>query len=102
MLRHHILPLDHPIQLQIDLLAFEGWTDPSRFIQEIYIHPIHLKSFIFTDNSHYGWDTHNEPMRLFFNDRWTEDQSQLHINILEIMAIRFALKGHTLHPTLVS
>ena len=31
-------------------------------------------------------------MRLSFHGRWTEDQSQLHINILEIMAIRFALK----------
>ena len=41
-------------------------------------------------------------MRLSFHDRWTEDQSQLDIDILEIMAIRFALKkGHTLHPTLL-
>ena len=35
---------------------------------------------------------HVEPMRLSFHGRWMEDQSQLHINILEIMAIRFALK----------
>ena len=31
-------------------------------------------------------------MSLSFHGRWTEDQSQLHINMLEIMAIRFALK----------
>ena len=31
-------------------------------------------------------------MRLSFHGRWTDDRSQLHINILEIMAIRFALK----------
>ena len=31
-------------------------------------------------------------MRQSFHDHWTEDQSQLHINILEIMAIPFALK----------
>ena len=31
-------------------------------------------------------------MRLSFHGRWTEDQSQLHINILEIMVIRFGLK----------
>ena len=31
-------------------------------------------------------------MRLSFHGRWTKDQSQLHINILEIMAIRLALK----------
>ena len=31
-------------------------------------------------------------MSLSFHSRWSEDQSQLHINMLEIMAIRFALK----------
>ena len=42
--------------------------------------------------SHYGWDAHLKPMRLSYHDCWTKDQSQLHINILEIMAIRIALK----------
>ena len=42
--------------------------------------------------SSYGWGAHLEPMRLFFHGCWTEDQSQLHINILEITAISFALK----------
>ena len=31
-------------------------------------------------------------MRLSFHGCWSEDQSQLHINILEMMAIRLALK----------
>ena len=31
-------------------------------------------------------------MSLSFHSRWSEDQSQLHINILEMMAIRLALK----------
>ena len=31
-------------------------------------------------------------MRLSFHDRWLEDQSQLHINILEMMAICLTLK----------
>ena len=48
--------------------------------------------FLFTDASHYGWGAHLDPMRLSFHDRWTEDQVQLHINMLEMMAIRFALK----------
>ena len=33
-----------------------------------------------------------KPMSLSFHGRWSEDQSQLHINMLEIMAIPFALK----------
>ena len=44
------------------------------------------------DASHYGWGAHLEPMRLSFQGRWTEDQSQLHISILEIVAVCFALK----------
>ena len=44
------------------------------------------------DASHDGWGAHLKPMRLSFHGHWTEDQTQLHINILEIMAIRFALK----------
>ena len=51
----------------------------------------------FTDASHYGLGAHLEPMRLSFPGRLMEDQSQLHINILEIMAIRFALKKAMCH-----
>ena len=36
--------------------------------------------------------TDGESMRLSFHGRWWEDQFQLYINILEIMAIHFALK----------
>ena len=68
------------------------WMDPNRFIQGIYIHPPDPNAFLFTDASLYGWGAHLEPMRLSFHGHWTEDQSQLHINILEIMAIPFALK----------
>ena len=44
------------------------------------------------DASHFGWGAHLEPMSLSFNGRWSEDQSQLYINTLEMMAIRIALK----------
>ena len=44
------------------------------------------------DASHFGWGEYLEQMRLSFHGRWLEDQSQLHINILEMMAIRLALK----------
>ena len=47
---------------------------------------------LYTDASHFGWGAHLEPMSLSFHGRWSEDQSKLHINELEIMAIRFALK----------
>ena len=48
--------------------------------------------FLYTDASHFGRGAYLESMRLSFHGRCSEDQSQLHINIMEIMAIRFALK----------
>ena len=56
----------------------------------MFIHPTDPNAFLFTDASHYEWGAHLKQMRLSFHGRWTEDQSQLHINILEI--IGFALK----------
>ena len=35
---------------------------------------------------HYGWGAHLEPLRLSFHGHWMEDQSKLHINMLEMMA----------------
>ena len=52
---------------------------------------------IFLDASHYGWGAYLEPMRLSFHGHWSEDQSQLHINILEMMAIHLALKKTIKH-----
>ena len=66
--------------------------DTNRFVQGTPIHLPDPNAFLFTDGSHYGWGAHLEPMRLSFHGRRTKEQSQLHINILEIMAIRFALK----------
>ena len=66
--------------------------DTNRFVQGTPIHPADPNAFLFTDASHYGWGAHLELMRLSFHGRWSEDQSQLHINMLEIMAIRLALK----------
>ena len=74
------------------LFHLKWWIDTNRFIQGMPIHPPDPNAFLFTDASYYGWGAHLEPMRLSFHGRWSEDQSQLRINMLEIMAIRFALK----------
>ena len=66
--------------------------DTSRFILGTSIHPPDPNSFLFMDASHYEWGAHYKLMRLSFHGRWLEDQFQLHINILEMMAIRLALK----------
>ena len=95
----HILPLDHQVPITSMIrLYLKWWLETNRFAQGTFIHPQDPNAFLFTDAIHYGWGAHLEPMRLSFHGRCTEDQSQLHINILE-MASHFALKEamHYLH-----
>ena len=89
----HILPLDHPISINGMIRShLHWWINPIRFETGTSIHPPDPKFFLYTDASHYGWGAHLEPTTLSFHGRWTENQSQLHINMLEMMAIRLALK----------
>ena len=75
-----------------DSISLQWWINPIRFETGTSIHPPDPKFFLYTDASHFGWGAHLEPTTLSFHGRWTEDQSQLHINMLEMMAIRLALK----------
>ena len=76
---------------QYDQSPFEMVDEYHPFVQGMPIHPPDPKIFLYTDASHFGWKAHLEPISLSFDGRWSEDQSQLHINMLEIMAIRFTL-----------
>ena len=91
--RPHILPLDHQVPIN-SMIRFhlKWWMDTNHFVLGTSIHPPYPNTFLFTDANHYGWGAHLELMRLSFHCPWSEDQSQLHINILEMMAIRLALK----------
>ena len=66
--------------------------DTNGFIQGIPVHPPDPNVFLYMNASHFGWGSHLEQMNLSFHDHWSKDQSQLHINMFEIMAIHFALK----------
>ena len=89
----HILPLDHPISINGMIRShLQWWINPIRFETGTSIHPPDPKFFLYTDASHYGWGAHLEPTTLSFHGRWTENQSHLHINMLEMMAIRLAMK----------
>ena len=46
---------------------------------------------IFTKASLSGWGAHVEPEGLLFHGLWTEDESRLHINVLEMKAIFLSL-----------
>ena len=89
----HIFPLDHPITINGMIRShLLWWINPSGFETGTTIHPPDPKFFLYTDASHFGWGAHLKPTALSFHGRWIEDQSQLHINMLEMMAIRLALK----------
>ena len=77
---------------QYESTHLKWWMDTNCFVQGTSFHSPDPNAFLFTDVSHNGWGAHLELMRLSFHGRWSEDQSQLHINMLEIMAIPFALK----------
>ena len=79
----HILPLDHQVLIKFHL---KWWMNSNPFVQGMPIHPPDPEIYIYTDASHFGWGAHLEPMSLSFHGRWSED-----INMLEIMAIHFAL-----------
>ena len=85
-------PLDHQIGLTTKILQHLKW-----WLQEdLYLHGIPMKidppsHTIFTDASLSGWGAHVEPEGLLFHGLWTEDQSRLHINVLEMKAIFLSL-----------
>ena len=70
----------------------QWWKNTNSFAIGTSIYPPDPNIFHYTDASHFGWGAHLEPVRLSFHGRWTEDQSQLHINVLEMMVIPFELK----------
>ena len=59
----------------------QWWINPIRFETGTSIHPPDPEFFLYMDASHYGWGAHLEPTTLSFHGRWTENQSQLHINV---------------------
>ena len=91
--RPHILPLDHQITVSNMIRFHLNWLmNINCYALGISIHSPDTNEFLFTDASHYECGAHLEQMRPSFHSRWPEDQSQFHINTLEMMLIRFALK----------
>ena len=86
------LPLCHQICMTTEILQHLKW-----WLQEICYHqgvPLKIdppSHTIFTNASLSGWGAHVEPEGLLFHGLWTEDQSRLHINVLEMKAIFLSL-----------
>ena len=85
----------HQIGMTTEILQHLKW-----WLQEDHYHRYHQgiplridppSHTIFTDASLSGWGAHVEPEGLLFHGVWTEDQSRLHINVLEMKAIFLSL-----------
>ena len=77
---------------EFDLLSFEVVDRSQPLHSRDTCSPSRSQVLPFTGASHYRWGAPLERMRLSFHGCWTEDQSQLLISSLEIMANFFALK----------
>ena len=82
------LPYSHQIRMTLEILYhLKWWLQEDRYHQGIPLKIDPPSHTIFTDASLSGWGAHVEPEGLLFHGLWTEDQSRLHINVLEMKAI---------------
>ena len=81
-----------PLDLQ-SRLAILWWTnrDNLRRGVPILVGTIDVEYYLYTDSSTQGWGAHLQ--ELTASGIWSQDQSQLHINVLELQAIWLGLKA---------
>ena len=86
------LPLCHQICMTTEILQhLKWWLQEDRYHQGVPLKIDPPSHTIFTDASLSGLGAHVEPEGLLFHGLWTEDQSRLHINVLEVKAIFLSL-----------
>ena len=86
------LPLCHQIRMTTEILQhLKWWLQEDRYHQGIPLKIDPSSHTIFTDASLSGWGAHVVPEGLLFHGLWTEEQSRLHINVLEMKAIFLSL-----------
>ena len=94
--RLHLRPLQMSLRNQIGMTTeilqhLKCWLQEDHYHQGIPLKIDPPSHTIFTDASLSGWGAHVEPEELLFQKVWTEDQSRLHINVLEMKAIFLSL-----------
>ena len=86
------LPYSHQIRMTSEILYhLKWWLQEDRYHQGIPLKIDPPSHTLFTDASLSGWGANVEPEGLLFHGLWTEDQSRLHINVLEMKAIFLSL-----------
>jgi len=68
------------------------WMERLSFPSGVPLVPPPVDIHMFTDASERGWGAHVDSAR--YQGMWSEEESRLHINILELRAVRLALESH--------
>ena len=88
--------LDLKIPVKISLLKhLRWWEDQLNLMKGAPLHPTEHNVLIFTDASQKGWGAHLGNLSL--SGLWKPQETNLHINLLELKAVVLALKGFQDH-----
>ena len=82
----HFIPV--PVWFQT-LKAIQWWINQDNFFKGCPIHPVPYQYRICTDASLEGWGAHMDQNKVFGS--WSQQEVSLHINVLELRAVRLAL-----------
>ena len=81
-----VIPLPQSLHPHLD-----WWLDESNVLRSQALHPLQLSLQVFTDASNEGWGAHLGDSTA--RGVWSEPESRLHINFLELKAVFLALKS---------
>ncbi|XP_016333453.1 uncharacterized protein LOC107681650 [Sinocyclocheilus anshuiensis] len=80
---------------QACIAALAPWKDPSWFKQGVPLGMMHKRKVIFTDASNTGWGALCDGRPAF--GAWSSEETKLHINCLEMLAVWQALQSFLPH-----
>ena len=79
-----------PLDLQ-SRLAILWWTNRDNLRRGVPVGTIDVECYLYTDSSTQGWGAHLQDLTA--SGIWSQDQAQLHINVLELQAIWLGLRA---------
>ena len=79
-----------PLDLQ-SRLAILWWTNKDNLRRGVPVGNIDVECYLYTDSSTQGWGAHLQDLTA--SGIWSQDQAQLHINVLELQAIWLGLRA---------
>ena len=79
-----------PLDLQSHL-AILWWTNRENLRRGVPVGTIDVECYLYTDSSTQGWGAHLQDLTA--SGIWSQDQAQLHINVLELQAIWLGLRA---------